>query len=79
MEAIAATSLSEIAADFVRLWNQNKSQHEEVREMFVHQDAVVEPQEVHAQIGDEVDVDLQYPNPTNEQVPGLKGLLEYVD
>ncbi len=30
-------------------------------------------------MGQETDTELIYPAPTDEQVPGLKGLLEYID
>jgi hypothetical protein len=50
-----------------------------VRELFVHKQSVVAPDLVELQVGQEIDTELIYPAPTNEQVPGLKGLLEYID
>jgi hypothetical protein len=73
----ATTNLSEVTADFVRLWDGGA--HREVREMFVNKQAVVSPQAVEVQVGQEVDTELLYPEPTDEQVPGLRGLLEYID
>ena len=78
VEASATTNLSEIAADFVSLWNPAALRHEEIRGIFVPQSAVVAPTEVQIPVGDEVDTALVYPEPTNSQVPGLKGLLEYL-
>ncbi len=75
----ATTNLSEITADFVRLWDGAALQHKDVRELFVQQASVVSPQAVEVQVGQETDTELIYPAPTNEQVPGLKGLLEYID
>ena len=73
----ATTNLSEVTADFVRLWDGGA--HREVREMFVNKQAVVSQQAVEVQVGQEVDTELLYPEPTDEQVPGLRGLLEYID
>ncbi len=75
----ATTNLSEITADFVRLWDGEALQHKDVRELFVHTASVVTPEMVELQVGQEIDTELVYPTPTNEQVPGLKGLLEYID
>ena len=71
----ATTNLSEITADFVRLWDSSALQHKDVRELFVHKSSVVAPELVELQVGQEIDAELIYPAPTNEQVPGLKGLL----
>jgi hypothetical protein len=75
----ATTNLSEVTADFVRLWDSSALQHKDVRELFVHKSSVVSPDLVELQVGQETDTELIYPAPTNEQVPGLKGLLEYID
>ena len=75
----ATTNLSEIKADFVRLWDGAALQHTDVRELFVHKSSVVAPELVQIQVGQETDTELIYPVPTNEQVPGLRGLLEYID
>ena len=79
VEASATTNLSEVAADFVSLWNPAALRHEEIRDIFVPQSAVVEPTEVQIPVGDEIDTTLVYSEPSNEQVPGLKGLLEYLE
>ena len=73
----ATTNLSEATADFVRLWDGAALAHREVREIFLNKQAVVSPQTV--QVGQEVDTELLYPEPTDEQVPSLKGLLQYID
>ena len=75
----ATTNLSEITCDFVRLWDGEALQHKDVRELFVHMTSVVTPDLLELQVGQEIDTELVYPTPTNEQVPGLKGLLEYID
>ena len=75
----ATTNLSEVTADFVRLWDGATLQHKDVRELFVHKSSVVSPELVELQVGQETDTELVYPAPTNEQVPGLRGLLEYID
>ena len=73
------TNLSEITCDFVRLWDGAALAHREVRELFVHQASVVSPEAVEVQVGQETDVELLYPAPTDEQVLGLRGLLAYID
>jgi hypothetical protein len=75
----ATTNLSELNGDFVRLWDPAALRHRDVRELFVSQASVVAPEAVEIQIGDEVDTELVYPAPTDGQVPGLKGLLAYID
>ena len=75
----ATTNLSELNGDFVRLWDPAALRHRDVRELFVAQASVVAPESVEVQIGDEVDTELVYPAPTDEQVPSLKGLLAYID
>ena len=75
----ATTNLSEVTADFVRLWDGAALAHREVREIFLNKQAVVAPQAVEVQVGQEVDTELLYPEPTDEQVPSLKGLLQYID
>jgi hypothetical protein len=75
----ATTNLSELTCDFVRLWDGQALQHRDVRELFVHQASVISPVAVEVQVGQEVDTELVYPAPTDEQVPSLKGLLAYID
>ncbi len=78
MESVTA-NLCELTCDFVRLWDREALQHKDVRELFVAQASVVAPEAVEVQVGDEVDTELVYQAPTDEQVPSLKGLLEYID
>ena len=75
----ATTNLSELTCDFVRLWDKEALQHKDVKELFVQQASVVAPEAVEVQVGDEVDTELVYPAPSDEQVPSLKGLLTYID
>ena len=79
MEASATSNLSEVHADFVRLFNTSARRHEDIRDMFVHKSEVTVPETVEVPVGDEVDTSLQYTNPTNNQVPALQGLLSYLD
>jgi hypothetical protein len=75
----ATTNLSELTCDFVRLWDKEALQHKDVKELFVAQASVVAPEAVEVQVGDEVDTELVYHAPSDEQVPSLKGLLAYID
>ena len=75
----ATTNLSELTCDFVRLWDAEALQHRDIRELFVHQASVVSPEAIEVQVGQEIGTELVYPAPTDEQVPSLKGLLEYID
>ena len=80
MEPSPTTNLSEVNADYVRLWQPSARNHVDIREIFVDKQQIVEPVETEVPVGnDEVEVTLDYPNPSNEQIPGLKGLLEYLD
>lgn len=75
----ATTNLSEVNADFLRVFNPATRVHEDVRDIFVPKASLTEPAVVETQVGDEIDLSLAYENPTNEQVPALQGLLEYLD
>ena len=79
MESSVTTNLSEVHADFVRLFDAGSRRHEDIRDLFVKQSNVVAPETVEIQVGDEVDTELQYNNPDNDQVPALQGLLQYID
>ena len=74
----ALTNQAEINADYVRLWNRDARRHDDIREIFAPQTAVVDPQRIQLVIQDEVDTVLQYQNVVDGQVPNLKGLLEYM-
>ena len=78
VEANATTTLSEINADFLRLWQPAKINHEDIRSIFVDQSEVTEPAVVETAIGDEIETELVYEAPTNQQIPALKGLLDYL-
>ena len=80
MEPNPFTLLTEVDAHEVGLWNQGKGQFEEVREIFVSKDAVTQAREVEVPIGGgEFEKELQYENPTNDQIPALKSLLDYLE
>ena len=78
VEANATANLPEINADVVRRWPPAKVNHEDIRSTFVDQNQVTEPIVVETPIGDEIDTTLVYDAPTNEQIPALKGLLDYI-
>ena len=79
MEANPLTLLTEVDAHEVRLWTQDKERYEEVRELFVSKEAVTQAREFEIPIGGgETETELRYEDPTNEQVPSLKSLLEYL-
>ena len=80
VEASATTNLSEVNADYLRLWQPAARNREDIREIFVDKAAVTEPTVVETPIGGtgEVDTGLEYPGGTNDQVPALRGLLDYV-
>ena len=77
-EPSATTNLSEVTADYLRLWQPAARNHEDIREIFVNKGVITEPVVVETPIGDEVDTSLEYPGATNDQVPALKGLLDYI-
>jgi len=79
-EASATTNLSEVNADYLRLWQPAARNHVDVRDIFVDKGAITEPTVVETPIGGtgEVDTSLEYLGATNEQVPALRGLLDYV-
>ena len=79
MESSVTTNLSEATADFVRLFEPSSRAYRDVRDLFVSQSSVTAPEAVEIQVGDEVDTELQYSNPNNNQVPALQGLLQYLD
>ena len=73
------TNLSEINANFVKLFNAETG-HTDIRELFVPQSAVTEALEIQMPIGpDEYENQLVYENPNNDQVPALKSLLNYIE
>ena len=75
----ATTNLSEITCDFVRLWDGAALARRDMRELLRNRKSLISPEAVEVQGGQETDTELIYPAPTNEQVPGLKVLLEYID
>jgi len=79
VEASPTTNLAEVNADFLRLWQPSQRNHEDIREIFVDQGAIAAPTTVETPVGNgEVETSLEYENPTDEQIPGLKGLLDYL-
>ena len=54
----ALTNQAEINADYVRLWNRDARRHDDIRDIFAPQAAVVDPARVKLVIQDEVDTGL---------------------
>ena len=80
VEASPTTNLSEVNADFLRLWLPAARNHVDVRDIFVAKAQVAVPTAIETPVGNgEVETKLEYDAPSNEQVPGLKGLLEYLE
>ena len=71
MDALPATNLSELAADSVSLWSSATKSWHDVYDVFVEKKQITSPISVLIPVGDEVDMLLQYPNPTSKQVPAL--------
>jgi hypothetical protein len=74
-----ATNLAEAAADRVTLWSAERLEHTDIRELFVASEAVTRPARVAVQVGEETDELLVYDQPTNDQVPALADVLEYIE
>ena len=74
----AATNLADVACDRLSLWNSEARAHQDVRELFVSNGQITQPTRVQQAVGDEIDEILLYEAPTNEQVPALKDLVEYI-
>lgn len=73
------TNLSEVNADFVRLFDRTEKKHRDIKDIFVDKQAITEASIVDIPIGpDEVETQLEYIDPTNDQVPALASLLEYI-
>ena len=80
MEPSPTTNLSELNADYLRLWQPAVRNHVDVRELFVAKNQIAEPTETQVPVGNgEVETTLVYEDPSNEQVPGLRGLLDYLE
>jgi hypothetical protein len=72
--------LSEVNADYLRLWQPAVRNHVDVRDTFVDKNQIAKPTATETPVGNgEVEVTLDYDAPTNEQVPGLRGLLDYLE
>ena len=80
VKASVTTNLSEINADYLRLWQPSARNHVDVRDIFVDKGAIVAPASVETPVGNgETETTLEYDAPSNEQLPGLKGLLDYLE
>jgi hypothetical protein len=77
----ATTNLDEVTCDFINLWDSSESRHREVRELFVAKASVLPALEEEVPMpGGETETALYYPeDATDEQVPGLRSLVRYID
>ena len=73
-----ATNLSEIAADYVRIFDANSRSWTDVRDVFVTKGQITSPVTVSIPVADEVETFLAYQNATSNQVPALDGMLAYI-
>ena len=73
-----ATNLSEIAANYVRIFDANSKRWTDVRDVFVTKGQITNPVTVNILVADEVETFLAYPNATSKQVPALDGMLAYI-
>ena len=79
VEASPTTNLAEVNADYLRLWQPSARNHVDVRDIFVAKEQIAQPTVVETPVGNgEIETSLVYQNPSNEQVPGLSGLLNYL-
>ena len=74
----AATNLSEIAADYVRIFDASSRRWTDVRDDFVTKGQITSSVTVSIPVADEVETFLTYPNATSNQVPALDGMLAYI-
>ena len=66
----APTNLSEIAANYVRIFDASSKRWTDVRDVFVTKGQIT--------VADEVETFLTCPNATSNQVPALDGMLGYI-
>ena len=79
VEASATTNLSEVNADFLRLWQPAVLNQIDIREFFVDEGQITNTDVVTTPMGNgEVETSLVYSNPTNKQIPALNDLLDYL-
>ena len=80
MEANPFTLVTEASADFFGLWQPEEGRYRDVRQLFVPQTAITTPIEVEYNIGGgETETRLEYEEPTDDQIPSLKSLLDYLE
>jgi hypothetical protein len=72
------TNLTDIAADRISIWNNEARTQEDIRSLFVNNAQIKPVTRIEQQVGDEVDIILVFEDTTNQQVPALKDLVEYI-
>jgi len=77
--AEATTNLSDIAADRISIWNNEERSQQDIRTIFVNREQIKGATRVEQRVGDEVDVVLVFEGPSNQDVPALQDLLEYIE
>jgi hypothetical protein len=76
--ADATTNLTDVAADRITLWNNEERSQQDIRTIFVNNEQVKKATRFEQRVGDEVDVVLVFEAPSNQEVPALKDLVEYI-
>jgi hypothetical protein len=76
--AEATTNLTDVAADRISIWNNEARAQEDIRTIFVNNEQIKGATRVEQQVGDETDIILVFEDTTNEQVPALSDLVEYI-
>ena len=71
-------NLSEVAADYVSLWDARSRSWINVRDVFIEKAQITSPVTVNIPVADKVETLLVYPNATSGQVPDLEGILAYI-
>jgi hypothetical protein len=75
----ATTNLADIVADRVLLWDADKKSHESCRTIFVNNSQIKPVTRIEQIVGDEIDVVLVFDGATNNDVPALSDLVEYIE
>ena len=72
------TNQAEGAADRITIWNNEERSQQDIRTIFVNNEQVKKATRFEQQVGDEIDVVLVYEAPSNNDVPALKDLVDYI-
>ena len=75
----ATTNLADVVADRISIWNDETKSQEDIRTIFVNNTQIKPATRVEQRVGDEIDVVLVFDGATNDQVPALSDLVEYIE